>query len=145
MLTFATACTHNTAVRVQHFIKPADTLSKQRLIWFVAVYTCTNFVERMRVAAPCAHVFIMLQGHSAVLFKMKPRFYAAGHGILLLGLLVILGATMLHFTEGTDAVDGVYWAVSTLATVGEPSPGPASLRVRVDGTHCAQHAHICRM
>ena len=58
------------------------------------------------------------QGHTAVLYKMRPRFVAVGQGLALLTALVALGACILHWTEGTGVIDGIFWAVSTLATVG---------------------------
>ena len=48
-----------------------------------------------------------------------------GQGVLLMIALTALGAVLLHWTEGTSAIDSTYWAISTLSTVGY---GAASMR-----------------
>jgi hypothetical protein len=60
-----------------------------------------------------------MQGHSAVFYKMKPRGVAVLQGLAIMFLMVCVGAIMLHTTEHTGWLDSYYWALTTLATVGE--------------------------
>lgn len=59
-----------------------------------------------------------MQTNTSAFFKAKPHLRRAGRAAILLVLLVVAGAALLHFTEGTDWLDCVYWALTTLSTVG---------------------------
>lgn len=54
----------------------------------------------------------------ALLYKVKPRVIAACQGFAVVGVLVIIGACLLHYSEGIAWLDCTYWALSTLSTVG---------------------------
>ena len=61
-----------------------------------------------------------MQVRTSTFFKSKRHLLRALSGAAALVVLVAAGAALLHFTEGTDWLDCVYWALTTLSTVGAP-------------------------
>jgi Trk-type K+ transport system membrane component len=62
---------------------------------------------------------VRVQGNVAVLYKVKPRIWAACKGLLIGLVLIVIGAAMLHYLDGSDWLDCFYWALTTLSTVGK--------------------------
>jgi general stress protein CsbA len=51
-------------------------------------------------------------------FRVHGQVWRACNGAAVLIVLLTAGAVLLHYTEGTDWLDCMYWSLTTLSTVG---------------------------